>query len=181
MKLKINFDLIRRIEEANGQFKLHHIIKDNAVDGIKWFSIYTTFNLLTGKPIDSAIADAAGLGLIIYSLMVGVKKIVTTSPFAQASALMDLIILSLKLEKIRVNTDFELLMDSVEYHREHKLVLNEKKLPQILQSKYIMVPTYDNGEIREESILQEHFIGSKDYYISKGSPAKQYKLAFSRA
>lgn len=156
-------------------------MKDKAVFGIKWATIYTAINLLGGRPIEDAIIRGVSTGVAVYSGVVIGVKMATTHPVAQASAIMDIIMLSLRLESIRVSTDAELLMESTEYHREYKLVLNENKLPQILQSKYIMIPTFDDGQIKDESIVQEHIIGSKEYVLSKGSPVKQYKLSFAGA
>lgn len=42
-----------------------------------------------------------------------------------------------------------------------------------------MVPTYDKGEKKEVSLVQEHVIGSKEYTISHGTPRKVLKLAYN--
>jgi len=53
-----------------------------------------------------------------------------------------------------------------------------KKIPDVLQNKYILIPTSDKTEV---SLLQEHIIGEKKYYLSIGEPEKVFKLAFNRA
>lgn len=85
----------------------------------------------------------------------------------------DLQKLSLQLNELNVKTSGELLLDSKVYHKQHKFVLSEKGIPGIMQNKYINIPTYDNGDIKETSILQEHKIGTKEYVLSLGSPTKR--------
>ena len=49
-----------------------------------------------------------------------------------------------------------------------------------MESKYILVPTYDfNNNIKNTSILQEHIVGTDKYVLSIGSPKKELKLAYS--
>ena len=85
-----------------------------------------------------------------------------------------------QLNDLNVNTDYDLLLQSEHYETKYKIKLNEKKLPYLLESKYIMVPTYSySGEIKDTSILQEHVVGSKEYVLSLGSPQKKLKLAYS--
>jgi len=95
---------------------------------------------------------------------------------AREKTINDLRKLSQLLSTINVKTSFELLQECEEYNRKYRTILNENKLPYILQEKHIMVPTYNDGNIQNVSILQEHVIGTNKYVLSTGSPTKVYKL-----
>ena len=86
-----------------------------------------------------------------------------------------------QLNDLNVKTDYELLLESELYKKEYKIQVNEKKLPYIAESKYIMVPTHSfNGNMTETSILQEHVVGSKKYVLSLGSPKKEFTPNYVR-
>jgi hypothetical protein len=179
MKLSIKFDMLRRIEEAKGQFKLQNTMLDNVEYGVKLFTVYVVLNTIFGRTIDYTLSHSAMWTGVVYSFKAGLSHILNSTINSQFIAFSEIFQLSLELNKINVSTDVELMADAEEYHREYKIVFNEGIIPKILQNKYILVPTYAEGEIKETSVLQEHIIGSKKYFLSKGSPAKQYKLAFS--
>jgi len=107
------------------------------------------------------------VGMVVHRIFGDIEK---------ESVLEDLTKLSYQLKQINVNTSRDLLLDSKEYDRRYP-----KKFPYIVQEKYIMVPTYNNGEITETSILQEHVIGTDKYILSIGTPTKVYKLAYAKA
>ena len=95
----------------------------------------------------------------------------------KTKALEDIKRLAIQLKDLNISTGKELLMDSYVYEKEYKLVNKEDSIiPKIYQKKYIMIPVYDDGEIKEVSLLQEHIIGSKYYVISYGEPTKQKVL-----
>ena len=85
------------------------------------------------------------------------------------------------LKELNVDTTYELLKKSECYHKIYNLKLNEKKIPQIIESKYILLPSYDyKGDITNTSLLQEHVVGSKTYVLSLGKPSKKVvKFAYS--
>ena len=86
-----------------------------------------------------------------------------------------------KFKDLYINTDYDLLLKSELYDKKYKVHLNENKIPFIMESKYILVPTYDfNGNVKNTSILQEHEIGTFTYVLSIGSPKKELKLAYNR-
>lgn len=89
-------------------------------------------------------------------------------------------LLSLDLTKQHVKTSLELLLDSKMYDKKSNFILTEKGISGIMQKKYINVPSYNNGNIEETSIVQEHKIGTKKYVLSLGSPtkAKVFKPAY---
>ena len=88
--------------------------------------------------------------------------------------------LASSLNSLYLNTNYELLLESQLSCKEYNIILNEKMIPQILESKYILVPTYNyNNEIKNVSILQEHVVGSDIYELSLQSPIKSFKYAYS--
>lgn len=192
MKIEINYDLIEKIQQAKGEAKLQRSFKQALrTDGMTTYiptviSLNTIFGITGIITPDVAIKNLITLGvlpiLIIMAAVPAIEKITykITGETMEESAKKELNDLSLQLNSQFVKTSVDLLLDSREYHKKHKLILNKKGLPCIMQNKYIMVPTYDDGDIKETSILQEHEIGSKKYVLSLGSPqkAKQFKLAY---
>ena len=86
-----------------------------------------------------------------------------------------------KLNDINIATDYDLLKQSELYERKYKIEFNESKIPIIMENKYVLVPSYNyKGDVKDTSILQEHFVGSKDYILSVGSPSKKLTLVNSR-
>ena len=86
--------------------------------------------------------------------------------------------LSMKLNRIGVNTNQELLSKAEAYDVKYKLEFNKGYFPRLLQNKYVMVPTCNQGEV---SLVQEHVIGKGSYDLSVGEPEKkkQYKLVYN--
>ena len=71
-------------------------------------------------------------------------------------------------EVLSIDTDKELLKESKLEKKRYSIRLNEDKLPVLLQSKLITVPAHkDDGTIEGVSLLQEHAVGSKNYYLSR--------------
>lgn len=90
---------------------------------------------------------------------------------------MDLQKLANSLYKLEVNTTAELLQDSkmLESHLKFKYIDSK---PAIIENTYIKVPL-SNGY--EETLLQEHRFGSKDYEISVEEPVKKKKFKLAKA
>ena len=68
--------------------------------------------------------------------------------------------------------------------KKYEIRLNDKKLPQIIESKFILVPSYNNnGEVKDTSLLQEHALFTKQYVLSKsrGLEKKKQVLAYSNS
>ena len=180
MKLIINYDLISKTKEAKDTYVLTRIRK-NFKKVSYWYGIYVTINLSLGQRIEQAIGNAAFSASFLFTLfsIMDFIKYKTLGDIDKAKAIFDLIKLSIQLGQSNISTSVDLLLDSEEYETKYKIKINEKKLPYVLQEKYIMVPTYNNGEIKETSILQEHVMGSKVYVLSLGSPTKAFKPALA--
>ena len=69
---------------------------------------------------------------------------------------------------LNIKTNDNLLGKSKLEKTEYKIRINENKMPQLIQSKYILVPSYGpKGEVRNTSVVQEHQLFSKKYVLSK--------------
>jgi hypothetical protein len=181
MKLVINYDLITRIQDAKDNLGISTALQKNLKKVSPWFGVYTLINVSTGQPLHRSIASAGVSATMLFTVWTAmdITKNKMIGNIDKIRALNDLRRLSIKLNDLKVKTSAELILESEEYARKYKVKVNEQKLPYILQEKYIMVPTYDNGDIKETSILQEHIIGSKVYVLSLGSPTKAFKPVFA--
>jgi hypothetical protein len=184
MKLTINYDLIRKTLQAKENFGISKVISKHFKKASYWFGISATFNLAIGRRIEEALFSAIITANMILTLdvMEDLSKYKKFGDIDRKKDMHDLDNLANQLENANINTTGKLLLHSKEYETKYKIKLNEKKLPYLLQEKYILVPTYNNysGDIKETSLLQEHEIGSKTYVLSLGSPSKKFKPAFSR-
>lgn len=185
MKISINYNLMEEIAQANKGFSLSREAKECVLKS----SIVTTLMTLIEIGDPNALLKGLKWFPICFFTYIGIN-LLTLQIFNKATkgyyfewtkdkALNNLRELSVKLKSINVDTDSNLLLETKEYKSKYKIRLNESKIPYILQEKYILVPSYDYDEIKDTSLLQEHIIGSKKYVLSKGSPQKKLKLAYS--
>lgn len=177
MKISINYDLLEKVKEAKLGFSLQRSVKDIIKISFK----YSLFTLIIYSPSPDmreiclrAIAKYCTLFTII-----GLGTNIILSKLNKKDAKEKLSKLSAMLKDIDVNTNSDLLLKSYVYKKEYKLRFNKNYIPYITQNKYIMVPTYDKGEEREISLVQEHDIGSSEYTLSHGTPKKVLKLAYN--
>ena len=179
MKLVINYDLIDKIREANTGISLNK--------SSKFILKCTSINIIIGT-ILSLIPPASTnyfkeelpkdiiIYLIIHTFLTIIREI-TFSKFLKVWALNDLNNLASRLKDLDINTSYELLLEAYKYKTEYKINTNNNF--SLEEKKFIMVPAYVNGEEKEISLVQEHIIGSKEYYLSYGEPNKVLKLAFN--
>lgn len=179
MKLTINYDLIKRIQEAKGEFVLQRCIERTFTDGLPTFLISNSLILTMGmlaniepRIISETLirANLGGIGFYLGSELLILEK------FKKQLAELELLKLSLLLKDINVSTSYDLLLDTELYHTEYKLGNDENKFKGIIQNKYFDIPTYNDGKIETTSVKQEHILGSKQYVLSTGSPNKQKVL-----
>lgn len=180
MKIIVNYDLMERIKDSNEDFNFR-ILRKRFKKVTHYYPLWFLVSLAINKEIDdSFIVTATSAALYLASTLVA--DILANKIFGDVErkqAIYDLRKLSILLSKINVKTSYELLQKAESYNINHSIRLDENKLPHIYQAKYIKVPTYDDGNVKDVSILQEHVIGTNKYVLSTGSPIKVYKLAFS--
>lgn len=181
MKLVINYDFFNAIKDVNEGFTPMKIVRNNKKVLVTysfpiWFILdYSVFrNLSTTLKVVllQFIAFYMG-GEYIIKLLLG-KDIYEEKSRERLKMLVS------KLKDLNVNTDYKLLIESELQEKKYKIHLNESKIPEIIENKYILVPTYNfNGNIKHTSINQEHIVGTNEYVLSIGSPEKKLKLAYS--
>jgi len=179
MKIQVNYDLIDRIRDAKTGFDLQY----NFYKPLKYTAVVSALRLSTiivvPKTMEELLSEIIGI-FGLYTLITTTTSLVCL-PFSRKRAIESLKLLSSRLKDINVNTNHELLLKSYNYKTEYKVKFNDYLLPYIEQNKYINIPTLENGEEKETSLLQEHIIGSKEYALSYGSPKekKVLKLAYN--
>jgi len=174
MKIKINYDLIKKISETEKGFILNKTTK--YVLGLTTCALLFDRCLLPNLNTNDTFLSDLSFYLIYYTV-IGIPINYAHYKTSQSLSIQELKSLVILLQNINVNTNYELLLKSYKYHTEYKLEFDESKAPYIIQEKYINIPIYDNGNEKEVSLVQEHIIGSKSYTLSYGSPKKVLKLA----
>ncbi len=181
MKLVINYDLINEIKNAQEPYGLMKIVRSNKREwicyGIPLILCYSAPAIIDDAFIPVAVSMTAfylALPLICDYLAYKYE-----GDFHKEEAKNNLLKLISALREQDINTDYELLLDSRLYQRNYKLNIKDKAI-EILESKYILIPTYNYMmEVRDTSILQEHIVGSDTYVLSLGTPVKKLKLAYA--
>ena len=177
MKLMINYDFFNKIRNVREPLSPLKIIRNEKKGYIVRYSLLTIIIWAPAKDITITSILPVLFGIQISLEFLFLKLL---GDIYVDEAKDDLKMLIPQLRDLQINTNYELLLKSELYQTKYKIKFNEKKLPYILQSKYVMIPTYNyNGDEAETSILQEHVVGTKEYVLSLGSPKKQLKLAYS--
>ena len=55
----------------------------------------------------------------------------------------------MKLNQLNIKISGELLLDSIEYYKEHKFVLSENGISGVMHNKFINILVYNDGDIYE--------------------------------
>lgn len=178
MKIIINYDLIEKILEANNGFSLNKSAKIVLRRTLIVTTITTILNISDIIKQPELLLKPIIYYLQYYSILGGICDMMLIK-LTKQSALNDLKKLSHTLKNLDISTNQELLLKSYKYATNYEFGHNKSTIPKIKQNKYIIVPIYDNGKEKEISILQEHILGTNQYYLSYGSPTKSLKLAFN--
>ena len=181
MKLRINYDFFNAILDVNEGFTPMKIIRNNkkqiaTISFPLWFILDYSFYRNLNDVIKVLLFQFIGLYMGSEYILRGIigKDIYKEKSMDRLKNLVSL------LKDININTDYNLLIESELNKRKYKVNLNEAKIPEILEHKYVLVPTYDfNGMVKNISIDQEHIVGTNEYILSVGNPEKKLKLAYS--
>ena len=182
MKIEINWDLIRKINQAKYGFDLQ---RDFKIDFFVSTIVTLAFSLPTLNDPDYQKKLLIQFGInYVYGLVGICIGECVSNKVSKANAKHILKIISYLLNDINIETNADLLMKSENYLTKYKVKLNDYKIPYLLQEKYINVPISNNKNDKNNSIsiLQEHVIGSNKYIITRGKPEKKkvLKLAFNQ-
>jgi len=181
MKIVINYDFFDKILDARENINILKVVRNNKKSYIYYYlPAFLTVNMLMNEDIKTALLALPMEYLTVVTLDLIEQKMAKKDNYKE-KAIIKLKSLVSKLQDLGVETDYDLLLQSKLYERVNNLYLNENKLPEIMTSKYILVPSYNHSrDIKNTSILQEHIIGSSDYVLSIGTKAKEYKLVYSK-
>lgn len=180
MKLLVNFDLIESVKNVNQPFTIFKLVRNRK-------RTWTTINIPIYTAIDFAFKKNIPETLELVAIQLGFVAVLETimnhalgvDPYFNQSD-RNLKTLVPKLNAINVETDYELLKKSTLDGKKYQVRLNEKKLPELVETKFILVPSYNyNGDVKETSMLQEHVVGTHEYVLSVGSKQKVLKPAFA--
>lgn len=179
MKLVVNYDLINAIRNVNEPLTPLKVIRNNKVKWAKFnFPCYFAINFAGSHSVPKALGVLGFQFVWLTAAYFYNQKIFGDEYHTNSSN--DLRKLVSQLDSLNIKTDYDLLLKSELYKTKYKIQLNEKKILELAQQKYILVKTYNYcGDTKDTSILQEHIVGSKNYVLSIGSPKKKYKLAYS--
>lgn len=179
MKVLINYDLIDSVKNVNEPFTPFKLIRNSKKRWVKInLPIYAAIDLTINEP--SVLLPLLGFQfLFITNLEYFSFKAIGYDPFREKSEL-NLRNLAVELQDFNVDTDYEQILKSEEIERVYNLRLNNHKLPVLVESKYILVPTYTfNRGTKDTYFFQEHVVGSNSYVLSLGSPKKKLKVAYA--
>ena len=178
MKILVDYDLINSIKNVNEPMSPYKIIRNRKADWAKFnLPLYTAVDIALNNIEKVPLILAFQFGLLITAEMI-VRIPLRLDEFKTKSD-QDLKTLVTKLQDLNVETNYEMLKKSELDDKTYKFRLNESKLPELVETKYILVPSYNyQGNIKSTSIQQDHVVGSKTYVLSIGSKQKQKQLAY---
>ena len=182
MRITIYYDLINTIKNVNEDYNVLKIVRNNKKNWLLFpipeFLIIDIINYKNTDQILTALTLEMG-ALTLGEYFIG-KSIKKDKYYDKSSR--NLRLLTQELNSYNLNTNYELLKESKLYDKTYNIKLNEKKLPKILESKYILVPTYDkNNYLKNRSIKQEHILGHDEYILSLDIPEKQKQLVLVKS
>lgn len=182
MKLRINYDFLNKIRNINEPHNPLKVIRNNKNITALYLGANFMFELYRFESISGLMLKMLYYSAATFSgaiMACSIDMLCNQDYYAKSSS-NDIKELVKSLNDLHINTNYELFLDSKLYHKEYKIDLNENIIPKIIESKYILVPTYNfNNEIKDVSILQEHVAGSKVYELSLQSLRKNFKYAYS--
>ena len=182
MKIMVNFDLINAILDVNQDFNVMKIVRNNKRQWARFnYPLYIAIDLACSRGNLSSTLFWLFFQTNLLILPELIAGHITKHDIYKEKAEDHLKRLVPRLQDINVSASYQQLLRSELYEKRYHFEFNEKKLPELMEEKYILVPCYDpyscdHGE-REVSLLQEHVVGSKEYSLSVGSPSKQYRLS----
>ena len=181
MKLLINYDFFNAIDDVKQPLGPIKVIRAHKYKYIFNLPMFLAAGSICGNDVKATLAASVFSYSFILStdcLMdyFAMKILHSDVDMYADKASKRLMKLASMLKDINVRTNYDMLLQSELYERKYKVHLNDKKIPLLMEEKYVLVPSYNfSGEETETSILQEHNVGTSDYILSVGEPQKQYR------
>ena len=182
MKIKINYDLMEKIDNSKNGLKLSRELKKYHTSKpmlcLHTFDLIYVISLLGRKRFLSVFIYITIRGIAeIFNALLTKLRINNMKEFEILFSNIELTELLVQLSSINVTTSLEKLQEAEVLETNYKFKFIDSK-PILTQKKYINIPL-TNGY--EECILQEHNIGYSDYEISKEEPEKKIVLKTVRS
>lgn len=179
MKILVNYDLINSIKNVNEPMSPFKIVRNKKASWAKFnLPIYTAIDLTFNKLETIPLVLAFQFGLLLTAEMVA-NSVMGFDIYKNESD-RNLKRLVPQLQDLNVETDYDMLLKSELDDKSYRFRLNDKKIPELIETKYILVPSYNyQGDIKSTSIQQDHVVGSKTYVLSIGSKQRQMQLAYA--
>lgn len=182
MKFVVNYDVLKKIYQSKNGYGIERYL----IGGL--CGVATGMSLCIPSWINSVQNGENIIPNVILSGTGGVITVILASKYfqklnmesAKQVADFQLRLFVNQLHNIEVRTSLELLKDAKLNQTNYKRVYsdNDIKIPKLMQIKEITVPL-TNGY--EETILQEHIFGDKDYKISVGELGKKRETKLVKA
>ena len=181
MNLMINYDFFNAVRNVNEPMTPFKVLRNEKNHYLKFnLPVYTLIDYYTCK---NGLIEIIPTLILQFGFLTGTMALVYKKfevDTYKDIAIKNLTKLAGDLENLNIETNYQLLLDTELLSKKYQLRLNKEKLPEILESKYLLVPSFNyNGEVKDTSLLQEHVVGSKQYVLSIGSPKKEHKLAYA--
>lgn len=179
MKIIVDYDLINSIKNVNKPISPMKVIRNNKASWAKFnLPLYAATDYLIQRNIPKTLSILAlQFGTLITAYFMIYKAF--GDKYKEESE-RDLIKLVRQLNDLNIETSYDLLLKSELDGKAYRFRLNEYKLPELVESKYILVPSYNyDGEIKTTNLQQDHVVGSKTYILSIGSKQKQKQLVYA--
>ena len=178
MKININYDLLDKIAVS----KKGYDIKRN----IKILSCIEGLSTCVGAIAIASIPESSQNDIILFAL----KRVMGGVCWVFIYNIIDKIFGVVKknaeeklrrfvgsLHMLQLTTNVEMLKEAKLVKKGYKFKLNDKKIPVLKQDKYIKIPIVNGmGERFEETLYQEHIVGTKGYDISVKEPDKEVQV-----
>lgn len=182
MKIVNNYDFINAVKDSNEDYSPSKVIRNHKGPLIVGLSVVTYLNCIA---FDENLLKHISDSTLVFSSAILISKLMEYKYHGdkykqRADERLNELVDTLNDNDIK--TDNHLIRQSTCYNKIYNLQINNKAIPQILESKYIYVPMYNfKGNVINTSLLQEHIIGTNEYTLSLGSPIKVLKKAYTMA
>ena len=181
MKIVINYDLIEEIKNVNQAFGPFKIVRNNKWKWMKFhLPFYTIINYTFQKDLwRTFIILVMQFDFLVLSELIGHS--INKEDIYKEEAEERLYQLLPYLRKMELDVDYESLLNTVLYYSTYSVHLQDDKIPQLIQLKYLLLSTKNNDKLHPLFLLQEHVIGSKVYTLSINNSVKKHQFVYSKA
>lgn len=182
-KILINKDLLLTLEHAEKGFSLKEnagfVAKISLPPAVFCAGLCAVYGNNIGLELNDYLNLFSKYGLMVLADC-GVLTLVSSllKGYVKEKAEFELLNLTNKLALLNVNTTPDLLKKAKLVDKQYHFEKENNKL-RLKENKYIDIKVCNGvGKEFEETLLQEHYVGSKQYEISVQSPQKklEYKL-----